>query len=453
MSLRHLLGAVAALGLLLSGVALAQSPGRGDPAGGGRFLDVIVVLDPAFAPGAHAANQAAARRVARGLGVDARFSYGTAMFGFAARIPEGRLRALENDPRVLHVDLDAPVAIPVPRTAAPNWCTPDSTHPACTGDGDSGGAEVMPWGVDRVDADLNGGNGAGVHVYVIDSGIDADHPDLQANLGTGHAVTTCKGGGCRVSWDDDHGHGTHVAGTIGAIDNEIGVIGIAPGVTLHAVKVLSKNGSGTRAGVIAGIDWVAEQVAASGTPAVANMSLGGSGSKSGSCGAGGFTGTDAYHRAVCNAAHVGVVFAVAAGNDGADAEFMLPAAFDDAVITVTATSEGDDWPSWSNWGDGDDTDADDPAPVALAAPGVIILSTGKGGGTAIKSGTSMAAPHVAGAIALFLDSYAGAADYSAFSSARAALLTAAEPTSGGASTFVNSSGHPHAEDFVDASGL
>ena len=453
MSSKSLLGAAAALGLILCGVALAQSQGQGGATDDDRFLDVIVILDPAFAPGAHAANRAAARRIARGLGVAARFSYGSAVFGFAARIPEGRLQALENDPRVLYVDLDAPVAIPVPRTTAPRWCTPDSTHPACVGDGgDSGGAEVTPWGVDRIDADLNTGTGAGVHVYVIDTGIDADHPDLQAHLDNGYAVTSCKGGGCKASWDDDHSHGTHVAGTIGAIDNETGVVGVAPGVTLHAVKVLGKNGSGTRSGVIAGIDWVAQQVTMRGEPAVANMSLGGSGSKSGSCGAGGFTGSDAYHEAICNAAHAGVVFAVAAGNEGADAEFAVPAAFDDAVMTVTATSEADDWPSWSNWGNGNATDLN-PAPVALAAPGVNVLSTGMSGGTATKSGTSMAAPHVAGAIALYLDGYAGGANYTTFTSARDALLGTAEPTSGGSSTFANSSGHPHAEHFVDASGL
>jgi subtilisin len=318
--------------------------------------------------------------------------------------------------------------------------------------GDSGGAEVTPWGVDRIDADLNAGTGAGVHVYVIDTGIDADHPDLQAHLGNGYAVTPCKGGGCKASWDDDHSHGTHVAGTIGAIDNEIDVIGVAPEVTLHAVKVLNKNGSGTRAGVIAGVDWVAQQVALDGAPAVANMSLGGSGSKSGSCDESGFTGSDAYHEAICNAAHAGVVFAVAAGNEGADAEFAVPAAFDDAVMTVTATSEADNWPSWSNWGNGNATDPN-PAPVALAAPGVNVLSTGMGGGTATKSGTSMAAPHVAGAVALYLESFPGSADYTAFTSARDALLGMAEPTSGGSSIFANSSGHPHAEDFVDASGL
>ena len=453
MSMRCLLAGAVALGLVFSGTAPAQSQGGAEPPGQARFLDVIVALDPSFAPGGHAANRVAARQVARGLGVAAQFSYGTAIFGFAARIPEGRFRAFENDPRVLYVNLDTPVAIPVPRTTAPNWCTPDSTHPACDSDGSDGSddtAEMVPWGVERIGASQHAGTGKGVHVYVIDTGIDADHPDLVANLGNGYAATTCKGGRCRTTWDDDHSHGTHVAGTIGAIDNEIAVIGVAPEVTLHSVKVLGKNGSGTRSAVIAGIDWVAQQVAARGQPAVANMSLGGSGSKSGTCGPGGFTGNDAYHEAICNAAHVGVVFAIAAGNEGADAEFAVPAAYDDAAITVTATSEEDDWPSWPNWGDGDPT-GPGPAPIGLAAPGVAVLSTGNDGGTTIKSGTSMAAPHVSGAIALYLESYTGSASYTAFISARGALLAAAEPTAGG-STFANSSGHPHAEDFVDVTG-
>jgi subtilisin len=449
MSTRHLLGGAVALGLVCCGTATAQSQGPAVPPGQARFLDVIVVLDPALAPGGHATNRAAARQVARGLGVAAQFSYGTALFGFAARIPEGRLRAFENDPRVLYVDLDTPVAIPVPRAAAPSWCTPESTHPACGGDGDSSSTEMVPWGVSRIGADPNVSTGKGVDVYVIDSGIDADHPDLEAHLGDGYAAIACRGGRCRTTWDDDHSHGTHVAGTIGAIDNDIAVIGVAPEVTLHAVKVLGKNGSGSRSGVIAGIDWVTQQAKGRGKPAVANMSLGGSGSKSGTCGPGGFTGDDAYHEAICNAAHAGVVFAVAAGNEGADAEFAVPAAYDDAVITVTATSEEDDWPEWSNWGNGTTTYLG-PAPVSLAAPGVAVLSTGNDGGTTTKSGTSMASPHVAGTIALYLQSYGGGPDYSAFVSARDALLHGAESTSVG---FSNASGHPHEEGFVNASGL
>lgn len=438
------------VGLLLAGAVplSAQQPGGGSP---DRFLDVIVVLDPAFAPGRHRANERAASAIARGHGVRVAHAYGSAVFGFAGRVPEGRLNALERDPRVRYVDLDAPVAIPFPRAGAPRWCTPDSTHPACAGDGggsDGGGTgdDIVPWGVDRIGA-VGGATGAGVHVFVIDSGIDTNHPDL-GPLGDSYAVQACKGGGCAAPWDDDHGHGTHVAGTVGARDNGTGVLGVAPGVILHAVKVLAKNGSGTRAGVIDGIDWVMQQAAALDGPVVANMSLGGPGSKTGSCLAGTFTGSDAYHQAICAAAAQGVIFAVAAGNDGSDAEGAVPAAYDDAVIAVSATAEGDDWPSWSNYGDGSALWDDDPsAPVGLAAPGVGVLSTQRGGGTTTMSGTSMAAPHVAGAIARWLETGSVARDFSAFEIVRNDLLVSAEETGG---AFANTSGKPHAEDFLTA---
>lgn len=450
-TIKHAVGAMLLVGAMAvaSAEAVAQNGRREAPAtvgAGGRFLDVIVALDPAFAPGGHAANRAQAARIARGLGIAPEFTYGTALFGFAARIPEGRLAALEHDPRVLYVNPDKLVSVPLPRTAAPPWCTPDSSHPACQPD-DGGGSsgQVVPWGITRIGADATSGTGAGTHVYVIDTGIDVDHPDLQGNLGIGYAAVACKGG-CLTSWDDDHGHGTHVAGTIGALDNSIGVVGVAPGVTLHAVKVLGKNGSGRDSGVIAGIDWVANRVGAAGQAAVANMSLGGPGQRTGNCTEAGFLGEDAYHAALCNASRVGVLFAVAAGNDGADAEFAVPAAYDDTVITASATTQDDDWPSWSNWGNGTSFEIDPPAPVAIAAPGVSILSLGRGGGTATKSGTSMAAPHVAGTLALFLENNPQAPDFSALTNARAALLNAAEPSD----SFDNMSGHLHDEDFLDA---
>jgi subtilisin len=441
--------------LILAGCQEAPQPTALDPseassARAGSTVDVIVSLKPDFAAGAHAANQARAAEVARSLGVEPTHAYGTALFGFAATIPEGRLNALRNDPRVAHVDFDAPVSIP-DRAAAPPWM----------GGGGSSG-ETLPWGVDRIDADLNANEGTGIHVYIIDTGIDSDHPDLQANLGNGYAVETCKGGGCNYAWDDDHDHGTHVAGTVGAIDNDIDVIGVASKVTLHAVKVLSKAGSGTRSGVIAGVDWVADQTATViKAPTVVNMSLGGSGSKVDECTSTGLQdkngdgSLDPYHRAICNAARVGVVFAVAAGNDGADAQGAVPAAYDDAVVTVSATSSLDQYESWSNWGDNSaawTTNAS--APVAIGAPGGSILSTKRGGGTTTMSGTSMASPHVAGGLALYLKTRASStspltADYSAFTNARSALLSAAETTPFGSEDTTN----PHDEDFLDAEKL
>ena len=109
---------------------------------------------------------------------------------------------------------------------------------ATRGKPDRGGPEeqVIPWGIARIGSTDNKGNG--VHVYVLDSGIDSNHPDLEGNIGTGWAGYPCKGKKCIYDWDDDNGHGTHVAGTIGAQDNDIGVVGVAPEVTLHSVKIL-----------------------------------------------------------------------------------------------------------------------------------------------------------------------------------------------------------------------
>lgn len=435
------------------GEAPALSASKAGKAADGQY---IVVLKDEYAPGGYAANRAAAADAAQGLGLSPVHTYGSALFGFAATIPEVRLNGLQRDPRVAYVEADGPVSLPTPvKAQAPPWCGDNPSHPACAGEDDGGddGGQELPWGVDRIDADLNSKTGKGVHVYVIDTGIDADHADLQANIGNGHAVETCKGGQCIAAWDDDHGHGTHVAGTIGAIDNDIDVVGVAPEVILHAVKVLAKSGSGSRSGVIAGIDWVTGEVASNGYggKAVANMSLGGSGSKSGTCSDNGFTGSDSYHAAICNSAHAGVVYAVAAGNSGADAESFVPAAYDDAVITVSATNANDEWESWSNWGDNPATwTSNVSAPVAIGAPGGNILSTKRNGGTTTMSGTSMASPHVAGSIALYLASGAQNADYSSFENARNGILSGAED--GGTFGHEDES-NPHEEDFVDAASL
>lgn len=487
----------------------------------------IVVLKPEFAPGGHAANQARAAEIARGLGLSPRFTYGTALFGFAATIPEGRLNGIRRDPRVAYVDADAVVTIAGHK--CPPHCsttktgslagivtntsnaaiggatvTVDGTSLSATTASDGSysissvptgthnvtashsnydslsqsatisenttttlnftlqqkqdstpSSQVAPWGIKRIGTASN--TGYGIHVYIIDTGIDSDHPDLQANISTtGYAVETCKGGGCNYAWDDDHDHGTHVAGTVGAINNNIDVVGVAPEVILHAVKVLSKSGMGSRSGVIAGIDWVTQQTRdVVKVPTVANMSLGGSGSKTGTCTDTGFTGTDSYHQAICNAKNVGVVFVVAAGNDGADAAGAVPAAYDDAVITVSATtcsftneecaSGTDDWTSWSNWGNKEASwTAQVSAPVAIAAPGRSVLSTKRGGGTVSFSGTSMASPHGAGAAALFLKKNAQQNNGSAFANVRTGLLNTAEGTLG----WTNTSGNTHKENFL-----
>ena len=405
------------------------------PAGAAGRVDVIVTLND----GPEAVHAVAAE-VAAGHGIGVGSVYAQVLRGFSGSVSEGRLGALARDPRVRSVELDAEV-----HADAPGWCTSGSTHPACAGDSSTTG-EQLPWGVDRIGADEITGTGSGVHVYVLDTGIDSDHGDLAANLGNGYAVVECTGGSCLTTWDDDHGHGTHVAGTIGAIDNDIDVIGVAPQVTLHAVKVLSGSGSGSRSGVIAGIDWAAGEIASRGAPGVINMSLGGSGSKTGTCTSTGFTGTDSYHEAICNAKNGGAVFAVSAGNDGADADQKVPAAYDDAVITVSATASDDSFTSWSNWGDNPATWGSftvNHAPVTIAAPGSGVLSTASGGGTTTKSGTSMSAPHVSGAIALLLAAGTYTADGTAFDEIRAAILGNAESTA----TFGGNAQHP--ESFLN----
>ncbi|NKB48830.1 MAG: S8 family serine peptidase [Alphaproteobacteria bacterium] len=412
--------------------------------GGDRLLDVIVVMDEGFAPGGHAANQAAAANFARGLGVAPRHAYGTALFGFSASVPQAVMDALENNPRVKYVELDGTAF-----ANAPKKCSQDDTLPGCGGDG--GGEDPapplsdqeIPWGISRTGADTHANTGAGIHAYVLDTGIDLDHADLIANLGNSVNCTGGRGGRfatltCEPGGNDGNGHGTHVAGTIGAADNAIDVVGVAPDVTLHAVQVLKSSGSGSFSGIIAGIDWVTDNGS---KPSVINMSLGGTGSKTGNCINGSFSGSDAFHEAICNASDTGVVFVVAAGNEDDYAANHVPAAYNDTVIAVSATDISDDWPFWSNFGDD----------VAIAAPGVGILSTWNDGGLNTISGTSMASPHVAGAVALWLDANPDqVADFSAYTSARAALLDTAEPTAG---EFSNTSGNPHTENFLDAGAL
>ncbi|WP_267639279.1 S8 family peptidase [Haloarchaeobius amylolyticus] len=243
-------------------------------------------------------------------------------------------------------------------------------------------AQTEPWGVDRVDADVahaNGETGSGADIAIIDTGIDSDHPDLQANLGEGYAVTGCGDGGfacffsgnsndCYEPWDDDNDHGTHCAGIAGADDNTEDVVGVTTEATLHAVKVLDCAGSGSYSDIAAGIEYVADQ-----GWDVASMSLGGSSSQ---------TVKDACQYA----ADAGVLLVAAAGNDGSCTDCVgYPAAYD-TVIAVSSTNQNDELSSFSSQG----------PEVEIAAPGSDITSTVPGG-TATFSGTSMACPHVAGA--------------------------------------------------------
>ena len=233
--------------------------------------------------------------------------------------------------------------------------------------------QSTPWGVDRIDADLawpGGNTGAGVDVAILDTGIDSDHPDLAVIDGVNYSGSVDKDGSTNPAhWKDGHGHGTHCAGIVAALNNDVGVVGVAPGARLHAVKVLADTGLGYTSDVIQGLDWCAANHVH-----VASMSLGGGGSKS--------------LENACDAAFAaGVLLVAAAGNYSGPVGY--PAAYP-SVIAVSATDDKDKLASFSNFG----------PEIELAAPGVRIYSTYKDGSYTYMSGTSMACPHVTGAAAL-----------------------------------------------------
>ncbi|MDX1614015.1 MAG: S8 family serine peptidase [Candidatus Promineifilaceae bacterium] len=363
-------------GLLLVALTLASSHAAvAAPAQGQSYIIV-------FEDGVSA--RAAAPAVAKAHGLQTGYVYEHALQGMSAVVPAGRLAALEKDPRVAYVEVDRM------RTIA---------------------AQTVPTGVQRIFADANGNIDidntddyrVDVDVAVIDTGIDLEHPDL--NVFNSQSCLNSDDGGppwartyyCGAGGDDDHYHGTHVAGTIAAIDNGIGVVGVAPGARLWAVKVCDSNGSCPSSAIIAGIDYVA---ANAGSVEVANMSLGGSGYD------------QAEYDAIQGAVDAGVAFAVAAGNDDDDANNYSPAAFDN-VLTVSALADFDGEPDglgsptcrtdqddtladFSNWG----------SAVQITAPGVCIYSTFpiEQGEYGTISGTSMASPHAAGALALLASS-------------------------------------------------
>jgi hypothetical protein len=277
--------------------------------------------------------------------------YSNAVPGFVLKMNAAELHTLRQDPRILMIEQDQIMQA----TATQNGAT---------------------WGLDRIDqADLPLSNnfnyeldGSGVNAYIIDTGILTSHSDF--------------GGRAFSGWDyidndadasDCNGHGTHVAGTVGGTN-----WGVAKNVTLTAIRVLDCNGSGTSSGVIAGIDWVTANAT---FPAVANMSLGGGNSA-------------ALDAAVNRAIDAGITFAVAAGNSNINACSGSPNKVP-AAITVASSTSADSRSSFSNWG----------SCIDLFAPGSGITSTWSNGGTNTISGTSMASPHVAGAIALYLQAY------------------------------------------------
>ena len=227
--------------------------------------------------------------------------------------------------------------------------------------------DFYPWGVERVDADVVHDQdvaGTGASVAILDTGIDPDHPDISPNVSTGACFVDCGGS---PSWNDVHGHGTHVAGTVAAAQRDAGVIGVAHEANLHAAKVLGDTGGGSASTIAGGIEWAADQ-----GHDVINMSLG--------------TGYSSLIDDACTYAwNRDVVLVCSAGNEGSYNSMTYPSTHDD-VIAVSATNEWDNLASFSSYG----------PDVDFAAPGVDVWSASAGGGFEEMSGTSMAAPHVAG---------------------------------------------------------
>jgi subtilisin family serine protease len=338
-----LLVLVATTTLLAAGVAFTQVPESG---GADRYIVVLEndVDSPSWV----------ARDMNQRQNLEVGFVYSNALEGFSAKIADDSVAAVRANPRVAYVERDGVV-----RAAA----------------------QTLPWGVDRIQADRSStraGNGRGavsnVNVYIIDSGVDRSHPDLNV---VRHV--NFRGDGRNR---DCSGHGTHVAGTVAAKDNARAVVGVAPGARVTGVKVLSCDDTGTRSMIIEGIDWVTAKAT---KPAVANLSLTGPPSR-------------ALDAAVRRSVARGVFYSVAAGNQDRNACNFSPAraaaGTNNGIVATAATNKSNAERPGSNFG----------RCVDLWAPGAEIRSTKRGGGTTLMSGSSMAAAHVGGAGALYLSS-------------------------------------------------
>ena len=336
-----------------------------------------------------------AKGKAEKLGVKPDKTYRYALKGYSAHLDKGQLAAIRADPDVQEV-------------------VPDEIF-HMTG-------QTKPTGVRRVNAtesnisNINGQDGTvasgervDADVAIVDTGIDKTHEDLNVVGGISCSTTNPN------AWGDPNGHGTHVAGIVGALDNGVGVVGVAPGVRLWAVRILDPAGDGLLSWYVCGLDWITAQKDPNDPTRplfeAVNMSVAKDGKDDNNCG---LTNKDVIHQAICRLVASGVTVVAAAGNNHFNAANLKPASYNE-VITVSALADSDGKPggegaplcySWGSW-DQDDTFADFSnygADVDLIAPGKCIYSTLPGNRYGYISGTSMAAPHVTGAVALYKSS-------------------------------------------------
>jgi subtilisin len=328
--------------------------------------------------------RATSGRQATRLGFKADRVFSHAASGFAGRLTGGQVAALRKDPAVRAVVPDERIELTVQANPTGIRRIGTLVSPAAN--------------VNNIDKEI------GADIAIVDTGI-APVSDLR--VAGGYNCSTSD----RGLWRDVHGHGTHVAGTAAARDNNSGVVGVAPGARLWAVKILNDQGSGLLSWYVCGLDWIAAQrdpdVPTRPFFEAVNMSVAKDGSDDRNCGA---TNNDILHAAICRLVATGVTVVAAAANDSNSAAARVPAAYNE-VITVSALADTDGLPgalggpACFSWGSYDDDDSfanfsNFGSDIDLIAPGKCIRSTTPGGGLTDMSGTSMAAPHVTGAVAL-----------------------------------------------------
>ncbi|MCE5229798.1 S8 family serine peptidase [bacterium] len=356
---------------------------------------------------------AAPAAVVKAHGVAADHVYTHAVKGFAGSIPPGQLKALQQDPWVESIVPDRVVkAIGNVKAQVRPEKTPRPTPTPAP--------QVVPAGVSRIGASPASSlyTGAGVGVAIVDTGIDFAHADLTVSASSFTAY---------ASSQDDNGHGTHVAGIVAARNNDIDVVGVAPGATLYAVKVLNASGSGYDSDIIAGLDWISQN-ASSVTPAirVANMSLGRPGS---------LNDDPSLRAAIQSLYNAGIVVVVSAGNsNNSEVSQQIPSGYPEVLAVASTTAQAGTSKSRTASAIPVDTasffttdgafSTSTHIGVTISAPGedqenlakngaassVGILSTRLGGGTTRMSGTSMASPHVCGVVARLFEANSGIAD-------------------------------------------